>query len=212
MSAVLKANMSASVQGVRETLQLLDGVQPGSIKELRKDIKTIIEPSLSAIRSNVPGSAPLSGMNHYGRTRFAGPKVTSQLLLGTSKFKDTTPLIRIEVKSDPDSAGFEIADMAGRRTLKQGPQMPYQYKGRGRRGGSGRQNPTKSRPVVRRGNSREFSYRINGQGKAMIDNLSRLPSRYVYPPVENNIFRIRDDMLATLDKYVAKINHKLKVR
>lgn len=212
MSAIRKSNITASVQGVRETLQLLDGVQPGSIKELRKDIKTILEPSLSAIRSNVPSSAPLSGMNHYGRTRFAGPKVTSQLLMGRSRYKDTTPLIRIEVKADPNSVGFEIADMAGRRTLQHGPTMPYQYKGIGRRGGSGRQNPTKSRPVVRRGNSRQFSYRINGQGTAMIRNLSKLPSRYVYPPVENNIFRIRDDMLATLDRYVAKINQKLKVR
>jgi hypothetical protein len=133
-------------------------------------------------------------------------------LLGQSRFKDTTPLIRIEVVSDPDSAGFEIADMAGRRTLSHGPTMPYQYKGRGRIGGSGRQNPTRSRPVVRRGNSASFSYRINGQGTAMIKNLKKLPSRYVYPPVENNIFRIRDDMLATLDRYVARINQKLKVR
>jgi hypothetical protein len=46
----------------------------------------------------------------------------------------------------------------------------------------------------------------------MVKNLSGLPSRYVYPPVENNIFRIRDDMIAALDKYVARINHKLKVR
>lgn len=212
MSAIRKSNITASLQGVKETLQLLDAVQPGSIKELRKDIRTIIEPSLTAIRANVPSTAPLSGMNHYGRTRFAGPKVTSKLLLGQSRFKDTTSLIRIEVVNDPDSVGFEIADMAGRRTLSHGPTMPYEYKGRGRIGGRGRQNPTRSRPVVRRGNSASFSYRINGQGTAMIRNLKKLPSRYVYPPVENNIFRIRDDMLATLDRYVARINQKLKVR
>jgi hypothetical protein len=204
--------MTARVEGVRETLQLLDGVQPGSVRELRKEIKTILEPTLSAIRSRVPASAPLSGMNHYGRTRFARPKVSSQLILTKSKYKDTTSLIRIEVRADEYSVGFEIADMAGRRTLKQGPNLPYQYKGRGRIGGSGRQRPTKSRPVVRRGNSREFSYRINGQGTAMIRNLTKLPSRYVYPPVENNLFTIRDDMIKTLDTYVARINHKLKVR
>jgi hypothetical protein len=212
LSAIRKANITASVQGVRETLQLLDGVQPGSIKELRKEIKTILEPTLTAIKANVPSSAPLSGMNHYGRTRFGRPQVKSTLLTAQSRYRDTTPLIRIEVVPDPDSVGFEIADMAGRRTLQHGPKMPYQYTGRGRRGGSGRQDPTKSRPVVRRGNARAFSYRINGQGTAMIRNLSKLPSRYVYPPVENNIFRIRDDMLQTLEKYVERINHKLKVR
>ena len=212
MSAISNSVMSARVEGIRETLQLLDGVQPGSIKELRKEIKTILEPTLSAIKSRVPASAPLSGMNHYGRTRFARPKVTSQLLMTQSKYKDSTPLIRIEVRADEHSVGFEIADMAGRKTLQHGPQMMYEYKGVGRVGGSGRQKPTKSRPVVRRGNSRPFSYRINGQGTAMVKNLTGLPSRYVYPPVENNIFRIRDDMIAALDKYVARINHKLKVR
>ena len=212
MSAIRKSGMTAQITGVRETLQLLDAVQPGSIKELRKDIKTILEPTLSAIKSNVPASAPLSGMNHYGRTRFGRPQVKSTLITAQAKYRDSSPLIRIEVVPNPDSVGFEIADMAGRRTLKQGPTLPYQYKGRGRVGGSGRQRPTRSRPVVRRGNSREFSYRINGQGTAMIRNLSKLPSRYVYPPVENNLFRIRDDMMKTLDSYVARINHKLKVR
>jgi hypothetical protein len=212
LSAIRKSGITPALQGVRETLQLLDAVQPGSIKQLRKEIRTIIEPSLSAIKSNVPSSAPLSGMSHYGRTRFDRPQVKATLSMAQSKYSDTTPLIRIEVVAHPDSVGFEIADMAGRRTLQHGPRMPYQYKGRGRIGGSGRQNPTRSRPIVRRGNTKEFSYRINGQGTAMIRNLSKLPSRYVYPPVENNIFKIRDDMMNSLEKYVAKINHQLKVR
>lgn len=212
MSAIRKSGMTAQITGVRETLQLLDAVQPGSIKELRKDIKTILEPTLSAIKSNVPASAPLSGMNHYGRTRFGKPQVKSTLITAQAKYRDSSPLIRIEVVPNPDSVGFEIADMAGRRTLKQGPTLPYQYKGRGRVGGSGRQRPNKSRPVVRRGQSASFSYRINGQGTAMIRNLSKLPSRYVYPPVENKIYSIRDDMIKTLDSYVARINQKLKVR
>jgi len=200
------------IEGVRETLRLLDAVQPGSIKELRKDIRRIAEPAVTAIRSNLPPVAPLSGMTHYGRTRYAGAKVKSEVLLRDNKISNTSSLIRISVESPGDAAGLEIADMAGRRTMVQGPKLPYQYKGRGRVGGSGRQNPTKSRPVVRRGNSREFSYRINGQGKAMVQNLKGIPSRYVYPAMEGRIFPIRDDMIKTLDQYVAKINQKLKVR
>jgi hypothetical protein len=212
LNAIRKSGLTAQIEGIKETLRLLESVEPGSIKELRKDIKTIIEPSLTAIKANVPASAPLSGMAHYGRTRFERPVVKSTLITSQSKYRGTSPLIRIEVVAAPNSAGFEIADMAGRRTLKQGPNLPYQYKGRGRIGGSGRQNPTKSRPVVRRGNSKEFSYRINGQGKAMIEKLRGIPSRYVYPPVENKLYSIRDDMLKTLDIYVEKINQKLKVR
>jgi hypothetical protein len=200
------------IEGVKETLQLLDAVQPGAIKELRKDIRRIAEPAVSAIRSRLPATAPLSGMNHYGRTRYAGAKVNTQVLLSGSRYSDTTPLIRIQVISPGDAAGLEIADMAGRRTMSAGPQLPYQYKGRGRRAVSGRQNPTRSKSVVRRGQSRAFSYRINGQGKAMIANLRSIPSRYVYPALEGKITGIRDDMLKTLENYTNRINQKLKVR
>ncbi len=200
------------IEGVRETLQLLDAVQPGSIRELRKDIKRIAEPAVTAIKSNLPPVAPLSGMNHYGRTRYAGALVKSEVLLKDNKMSQTSSLIRISVESPGLASGLEIADMAGRRTMVQGPQLPYQYKGRGRIGGRGRQSPNRSRPVVRRGNSQEFSYRINGQGKAMVRNLKGIPSRYVYPALPGRIFPMRDDMIKTLDAYVAKINQKLKVR
>jgi hypothetical protein len=200
------------IEGVKETLQLLDAVQPGSIKELRKDIKRIAEPAVTAIRSNLPKTAPLSGMNHYGRTRFAGALVKSNLDLRQHRLSNSHSLVRLEVISPGDAAGLEIADMAGRRTMKQGPDLPYQYKGVGRRASSGRQSPTKSRPVVRRGNSRQFQYRINGQGKAMIDNLGKVPSRYIYPALAGKVQGIADDMLKTLETYTAKINHKLKVR
>jgi hypothetical protein len=199
------------VQGVRETLQLLDAVQPGSITALRKDIRRIAEPAVSAIKSNLPKTAPLSGMNHYGRTRFAGAKVNATLNLKRYVTSNTYSLVRIEVISPGDAVGLEIADMAGRKTMMNGPALPYEYKGVGRRGGSGRQKPIRSRPVVRRGNSRPFSYRITGQGKGMTDNLGGIPSRYIYPALAGKVHGIADDMMKTLDLYAQKINQKLKV-
>jgi hypothetical protein len=198
------------VQGVKETLQLLDAVQPGAIKELRKDIRAIAEPAVSAIKSNLPSTSPLSGMNHYGRTRFAGAKVNAQLLLGRAINSDTIPLVRLQVVSPGDAVGLEIADMAGRKTMQHGPRLPYEYKGRGRMGGSGRQNPTKSRSVVRRGQTQAFQYRITGQGKGMTDNLGGVPSRYIYPALAGKVDGIALDMLHTLEKYASRINQKLK--
>ena len=198
------------VQGVKEMLQLLDAVQPGSIRELRKDIRQIAEPAVSAIRSNLPSSSPLSGMNHYGRTRFAGAKVSAQLLLGKSIYSDTIPLVRLQVESPGDAVGLEIADMAGRKTMMHGPALLYEYKGRGRVGGSGRQKPTKSRSVVRRGQTQSFQYRITGQGKGMTDNLGGIPSRYIYPALAGKVDNIALDMLKTIEKYSEKINYKLK--
>jgi len=198
------------VQGVKEMLQLLDAVQPGSIRELRKDIRQIAEPAVSAIRSNLPSSSPLSGMNHYGRTRFAGAKVSAQLLLGKSIYSDTIPLVRLQVESPGDAVGLEIADMAGRKTMMHGPALLYEYKGRGRVGGSGRQKPTKSRSVVRRGQTQAFQYRITGQGKGMTDNLGGIPSRYIYPALAGKVDNIAADMMKTIEKYSEKINYKLK--
>jgi hypothetical protein len=206
------ATTKIRIEGVKETLQLLDAVQPGSIRELRKDIKRIAEPAVTAIKANLPRTAPLSGMNHYGRTRFAGALVKANLDLRAHRLSNTHSLVRIEVISPGDAVGLEIADMAGRRTMMHGPRLPYEYKGRGRIGGSGRQSPTKSRPVVRRGNSRQFQYRINGQGKGMTDNLGGVPSRYIYPALAGKVDGIAADMVKTLDAYAAKINQKLKVR
>ncbi len=206
------ATTKIRIEGVKETLQLLDAVQPGSIRELRKDIKRIAEPAVTAIRANLPKTAPLSGMNHYGRTRFAGALVKANLDLRAHRLSNSHSLVRIEVISPGDAVGLEIADMAGRRTMQHGPRLPYEYKGRGRIGGSGRQSPTKSRPVVRRGNSRQFQYRISGQGKGMTDNLGGVPSRYIYPALAGKVDGIAADMLRTLDAYAAKINQKLKVR
>jgi hypothetical protein len=206
------ATTTIRIEGVKETLQLLDAVQPGSIRELRKDIKRIAEPAVTAIRANLPKTAPLSGMNHYGRTRFAGALVKANLDLRQHRLSNSHSLVRIEVISPGDAAGLEIADMAGRRTMMHGPRLPYEYKGIGRRGGSGRQNPTRSREVVRRGNSRPFSYRINGQGKGMTDNLGKVPSRYIYPAVAGKVEGIAQDMIKTLETYTARINQKLKVR
>ena len=199
------------ITGVKETLRLLDAVQPGSIKELRKDVRRIAEPAVTAIRSNLPVTAPLSGMSHYGRTRYAGAKVKAELQLRDSKVSNTSSLVRLSVQSPGDAAGLEIADMAGRKSQGGGVQLPYEYKGIGRRGGSGRQAPTRSRSVVRRGNAAPFSYRINGQGQGMIRNLKGQASRYVYPPLTIAILGVRDEMMKTLDSYVAKINQKLKV-
>ena len=168
------------VQGVREMIQLLDAVQPDSVKELRKEFRQIALPVVAAIKSNIPSTAPLSGMNHYGRTRYNGANVKTELALGNSIRSQARPLATIVVESPTKEGAFglEIADMAGRKTMMHGPALTYEYKGVGRVGGSGRQKPTKSRKVVRRGQTAEFSYRITGQGKGMTDNLGGIPSRY----------------------------------
>lgn len=199
-----------NVQGVREMLQLLDSVQPDAVRALRKEMRRIALPTVSAIKSNLPSSSPLSGMNHYGRTRFAGAEIKTELAFSNSIRAKTKSLVTLVVQSPGDAVGLEIADMAGRKTMMNGPKLTYEYKGVGRVGGAGRQSPTKSRKVVRRGQTKEFQYRINGQGKAMIDKLGGIPSRYVYSALAGKENELAADMQKTLDKYAEKINFKLK--
>jgi hypothetical protein len=149
-------------------------------------------------------------MNHYGRTRFAGAVVKTELAFSNSIRSQTKPLVTIVVQSPEDAAGLEIADMAGRKSMMNGPALTYEYKGVGRVGGSGRQKPTKSRKVVRRGQTAEFSYRITGQGKGMTDNLRGLPSRYVYSALANKENELALEMQKTLNKFAERINYKLK--
>jgi hypothetical protein len=198
------------VQGVKEMLQLLDSVQPDAVRALRKEMRRVALPVVSAIKSNLPSTAPLSGMNHYGRTRFAGAVVKTELAFSNSIRSQTKPLVTIVVQSPEDAAGLEIADMAGRKSMMNGPALTYEYKGVGRIGGSGRQKPTKSRKVVRRGQTAEFSYRITGQGKGMTDNLRGLPSRYVYSALANKENELALEMQKTLNKFAERINYKLK--
>lgn len=209
---MIAVSHTIKVQGVREMIQLLDAVQPDSVKELRKEFRQIALPVVAAIKSNIPSTAPLSGMNHYGRTRYAGANVKTELALGNSIRSQTRPLATIVVESPVKSGAFglEIADMAGRKTMMHGPALTYEYKGVGRVGGSGRQKPTKSRKVVRRGQTAEFSYRITGQGKGLTDNLGGIPSRYVYPALAGKEEQLVAEMQKTLDKYSQKINYKLK--
>jgi hypothetical protein len=150
-------------------------------------------------------------MNHYGRTRYAGAKVKASLDLRSSKYGNDISLVKIVVTSPGLAAGLEIADMAGRKQMVHGPRLPYEYKGIGRRGGSGRQNPTRSRAVVRRGNSAPFSYRITGQGKGMMDNLGGVPSRYVYPALAGKVEGLAGAMLKTVESYTERINQKIRV-
>ena len=199
-----------NVQGVKEMLQLLDSVQPDAVRALRKEMRRVALPVVSAIKSNLPSTAPLSGMNHYGRTRFAGAVVKTELAFSNSIRSQTKPLVTIVVQSPEDAAGLEIADMAGRKSMMNGPALTYEYKGVGRIGGSGRQKPTKSRKVVRRGQTAEFSYRITGQGKGMTDNLRGLPSRYVYSALANKENELALEMQKTLNKFAERINYKLK--
>lgn len=180
--------------GVKEALRTMQQIEPEMYKQLRKDIRSITAPAVSAVKSAVPTVAPLSGMNHNGRTAWNGVNVTTNITPGqrSRAFGSTTAnLVAISSTGKNGQYGFNIADMAGR--------------------GSGRGSRPKNitRPYQR--NGRTVQHRLNGQGQAMIRNLGRPASRYVYPAIEGQLPAIIGAVAQSIQTACESINRKLEI-
>lgn len=180
--------------GVKETLQVLQQVEPEMYKQLRKDIRSITAPAVSAIKSTVPSVAPLSGMMNNGRTGWSGVNVTTNITPAqrSRAFGSTTAnLVAISSTGRNGQFGFNLADMAGRGS------------------GHGRRPRAVTRVYTR--NGVEMQHRLNGQGQAMIRNLAKQPSRYVYPAIEGQLPSIITAVANSLQGAAESINRKLKI-
>jgi len=97
-------------------LKALKSIDPELRKQLVRRIKDIGKPVQTAISSNLPTVAPLSGMNNNGRLGWGvGTSATSTTLSFKStgsKTSAVTPLLSVKA----NSAATSIADMAGRRS------------------------------------------------------------------------------------------------
>ena len=179
--------------GVKETLRILRDVEPDVYKQLRKDIRAIAMPAVTAIKSNTPSVAPLSGMVNNGRTAWTKPKVTVNITPGQRSrgFASTTSnLVAIQATGEGKKVGFDIADMAGRAN------QPGKYE--------------KSRKYINPYTGEVVRLKQNGQGRALIDNLAGRASRYVYPAIESKLPAIRTQVAKSFDTAAEVINRKLK--
>jgi hypothetical protein len=190
------------VEGLRETLILLDTIQEDSVKKLKQDADTAVRSTgvFSAIRSNTPSVAPMSGMNHNGATRWSGvssvktaiPPITLRRLAR----KRDTPIISIHATGSPDGLGFDYSELAGIR-----------------------RNPPRSRSKIPstglRGAGRgDGSIAVRGQGDNMIqvleDRIGKQPGRFAYEATIKKRPALNLALQAVLDKYAAIVNRKLR--
>jgi hypothetical protein len=175
------------IKGAKEALTILRNTEPLIYKQLNKDIERIVKPAKTQIVSTTPFLAPLSGMMGSGRTSWTGVRVKT---VKSFTAKSNSKLVQLRVEGFP-GAGFEIADMAGRGS------------------GRGRRPKDRTRVYPYKGGSR--SHRLNGQGQAMIQNLSGRASRYTYPAVERMLPNIQTQVLQSIEVAAAEVNRKLKV-
>jgi hypothetical protein len=179
--------------GVKETLYELKTVEPEIYAQLVDDIKSIVQPAILAIDRAIPRFAPLSGMEHSGRSSYGPVKITPRVTPSATSYRmgQTAKLVQIEVMSTGKRFGLEMVDMAGRGS------------------GRGRRPKPVTRPYEYKNGIRQ--HKLNGQGRAMIANLpgGGTGSRYVYPAVEAVFPVVQLGVLRSLDVAASKINRKL---
>jgi len=176
------------VYDVKGLIRDLEGLQAGLKKELVKEAKLVAKPIVSNIKSVIPSSAPLSGMNNNGRLGWGSGKaansVTTKFRSGRSRSRTITPLIAIWVTS-PMTA---IADIAGKGSFRKAKRLTGEYK---------------YKDGVRR-------HRVTSQGKWMVRGLKeRNLNNFIYPNVEDSLDDAQDKVKLVIAKYAAMVNRKL---
>lgn len=111
--------LGVKVTGIAEVVVTLNGIDKEIVKTARKDLKTALDPVVRSIRSNIPREAPLSHMNHLGRTgwKTSGVKVRVRVNFSKRAERRGNTLVSIVAGSKGlGGAAFAISDMAGRRS------------------------------------------------------------------------------------------------
>jgi hypothetical protein len=180
---VQKLTLELSANDVRAMQKALRQIEPGLLKEMRKEIKAIAKPINQQIKANIPKQAPMSGMARgMGRLRWLGDKKPdSTSILNRIKASGrslTTALVAIQLNSPAAS----MADMAGR--VNKSRPMSREYTIRLRDGS-----------VVKR------KHIVNGQGRQMIRNLGSTASRYGWAALESRIGAVVREIDQVLEKY-----------
>jgi len=199
---------SSVVYDVKGLLRDLEALKPGLKKELMRDAKGVAKPIVSILKSQIPKTAPLSGMsrtpvsrrpsashpnggtnsNPNGRTAWGAGKpansVTIKFRSGRSRISAVTPLVSIWVNS-PMTA---IADVAGKGNMRKARKVTSEYS--------------------YKDGTRE--HRVTSQGRWMIRRLKeRNLNNFIYPNVEDRLEDTQSEIKLVIDRYAAKVNRKL---
>lgn len=188
--------LKASVKpvGIPKLNKVLTDAEKQFIKDLRAKAKAEMMPIASKVRSQIPAVAPISGMLHNGRTQWAVPKVTvySNPKKRAKRGRNVAPIIGFRATAPSRAVGFAYGELAGIR-----------------------RKPPK--PVSKGWNSTTVggyhSYRVNGQGEAMIQRLERIrvkPGRFFYRHIAKALPELRRRMAGIVEDTVKDLNKKLR--
>jgi len=179
---------------IKGLIRDLEALEPGLKKQLVRDAKSIAKPVVSIIKSQIPTTAPLSGMNESGRlgwgasmtkkgNRIPANSVTIKFRTSRSRISAITPLVSVWVNS-PMTA---IADVAGKGGMRKAKRITSEY-------------------AYKDGTRR---HKVTTQGRWMIKGLKeRNLNNFVYPAVEDKLEDAQAEVKLIIDKYARMVNRK----
>ena len=115
---------SVDASKVKKALKKMKDLEPDTIKDLRRELRTKLGPMAKAVAAAVPTEPPLSRMDHNGGTSWSPVKGTVSLTPGSSKKKGYN-LVKIMVTPAQNKRGFYLAEMAGMRNKLTGANRGY---------------------------------------------------------------------------------------
>lgn len=191
----------ASVEDVRRVTRALRDYEKNSIRKLRSDLKTRLNPLAGAIAMGIPKQSPLrkprrgGGMDHRGQTKWRGVNKPVIEFTPGRRRDGSHRLVNIRMTGGKRGLGFDYAELAGIRR---------------------RPPKAMSKPYQRRNDGTVRQHRLNGQGDGLIraleEQVMRKPGRFAF----SGFLRRRKEMTKiaaiTMNEAANRVNEKIRVR
>jgi hypothetical protein len=116
----MAASVGIDYSGLKDALREIGKVDPALRRQITKDIKSAMDPLVSAIKDSIPSTPPLSGQKGYSRTSWKNEQKNVVVKVDTRKARKRNVSLGAQyesigtVKITAKGAALSMTDMAGR--------------------------------------------------------------------------------------------------
>ena len=116
----MAASVGIDYAGLKDALREIGKIDPALRRQITKDIKSAMDPLVSAIKDSIPSTPPLSGQKGYSRTSWKNEQKNVVVKVDTRKARKRNLSAGAQyesigtVKITAKGAALSMTDMAGR--------------------------------------------------------------------------------------------------
>lgn len=190
-----------SVEDVSRVTRALKDFEKNSIRQLRSDLKTRLNPLAGNIAMGIPKRSPLrksrngGGMDHRGQTKWRGVNKPVVEFTPGRRRDGSHRLVNIRMTGGKRGLGFDYAELAGIRR---------------------RPPKAMSKPYQRRNDGTMRQHRINGQGDGLIraleEQVMKQPGRFAFSGFLKRRKEMTKIAALTMNEAANRVNEKIRVR